>query len=221
VYKLSDQTSDANVLFEYLKGVLTGHLRDTALTKLRALEGNALLKEFMRQWNNYLMLSKWMSKMFNYLDRYYLKFSNMDSTVLTAIKLFKSVVFDTLKQELVDAVLEEIRKWREGDDVDWAVLHLVIESFITIGITKNAKIEKGTSGEGSFKWGGEQNLHEYDGLFEKTFLQHTKEYYKQQADQWFVQLNSPEYIRKALSRFEEEEKKAVEHMQQKTKGALI
>ena len=109
----------------------------------------------MRQWNNYLMLSKWLSKMFNYLDRYYLKFSNLDSTVLTAIKYFKRIVFDNLKQDLVEAVLDEIRKWREGEDVDWAVLHLVIESFITIGITKNAKSEKGTAGEGSHKWGGE------------------------------------------------------------------
>lgn len=159
--------------------------------------------------------------MFNYLDRYYLKFSNMDSTVLTGIKLFKQKVFDQLKVELVEAVLEEIRKWRQGDDVDWKVLHLVIESFITIGITKNAKIEKGTLGEGSLKWGGEQNLNEYDGLFEKTFLKDTRDYYRQQAAEWLVQLNSPEYIRKALSRFEEEEKKAVEHMQTKTKGALL
>jgi len=152
---LSDQTNDANVLFEYLKEVLVKHLQNTALRKLKTLQGNALLVEFMEQWSNYIILAKWMSKMFNYLDRYYLKFSNMDSTVLTGIKLFKQKVFDQLKQELVEAVLEEIRKWRQGDDVDWNVLHLVIESFITIGITKNAKIEKGTLGEGSLKWGGE------------------------------------------------------------------
>lgn len=221
VYKLSDQTVDAEVLFQFLKDVLTKHLRNTCIRKLSELTANALLKEFMKQWSDYLILARWMSKVFNYLDRYYLKFSNMDSTILTSIKLFKSVVFDSQKKELVTAVLDEIRKWREGEDVDWAVLHLVIESFITIGITKNAKIEKGSAGEGSLKWGGEQNLHEYDGLFEKQFLEDTREFYRAQAGQWFVQMNSPEYIRKALSRFEEEERKAVQHMQQKTKGQLI
>jgi len=109
----------------------------------------------MVQWRNYLILSKWISKTFNYLDRYYLKFSNMDSTVLTAIKLFKKNIFETLKTEMVESVLTEIRKWRETEDVNWEVLHMVIECFITIGITKGAKIEKGTAGEGSLKWGGE------------------------------------------------------------------
>lgn len=52
-------------------------------------------------------------------------------------------------------------------------------------------------------------------------MKDTREYYKQQAGEWLVQLNSPEYIRKALNRFDEEERKAVEHMQQKTKGALL
>jgi cullin 1 len=145
------------------------------------------------------MLAKWMSKMFNYLDRYYLKFSNMDSTILTSIKLFKSTIFDTIKHDLVETVLEEIRKWRDSEDVEWDVLHLVIESFITIGITKNAKIEKGTAGEGSLKWGGEQNLNEYDGLFEKTFIKHTRTYYHAQAENWLMNMNSPEYIRKALN----------------------
>jgi len=109
----------------------------------------------MTQWKNYLLFAKWLTKIFNYLDRYYLKFSNADNTVLTSLKYFKLNVFDKLKQPLVDAVLDEIRKWREGEEVNWNVLHMVIECFITIGITKNAKIENGTAGEGSLKWGGE------------------------------------------------------------------
>lgn len=196
--------------------------RDTTLQQLKKMGGGpGLLSEFMVQWRNYLILSKWISKTFNYLDRYYLKFSNMDSTVLTAIKLFKKNIFETLKTEMVESVLTEIRKWRETEDVNWEVLHMVIECFITIGITKNAKIEKGTAGEGSLKWGGEQNLNDYDSLFEKNFIKNTQEYYKSQAEIWGMNMSAPEYVRKALSRFEEEEKKAEEHMQPKTKGQLI
>lgn len=169
VYQLSDQTEDANVLFDFLKRTLTIHLTE-AMVELKQKQGPYLLREFMVQWNNYLLFSKWLTKVFNYLDRYYLKFSNADSTVLTALKTFKSEVFEKMKVNLVNAVLEEIRKWREGEEVDWNVLHMVIECFITIGINKNAKIENGTAGEGSLKWGGEQNLNEYDSLFQDSFI---------------------------------------------------
>jgi len=41
----------------------------------------------------------------------------------------------------------------------------VIETFITIGITKGAAI--GNNPDGSLKWTGEQNLNDYDTIFEK------------------------------------------------------
>ena len=67
------------------------------MAKLKQLAGPALLKEFQNQWNNYLILSKWMAKLFTYLDRYFLKFSNLDSTTLSALKFFKEMVFDKIR----------------------------------------------------------------------------------------------------------------------------
>lgn len=58
-------------------------------------------------------------------------------------------------------------------------------------------------------------------MFEKNFIKNTQEYYKSQAQIWGMNMSAPEYVRKALQRFEEEEKKAEEHMQPKTKGQLI
>lgn len=78
------------------------------MIELKAKSGPYLLKEFMVQWNNYLLFAKWLTKVFNYLDRYFLKFSNADSTVLTALKTFKKYIFDQLKNELVQALLDEI-----------------------------------------------------------------------------------------------------------------
>lgn len=39
------------------------------------------MKEYMKQYQDYLILAKWMTKVFNYIDRYFLKFSNTPSTV--------------------------------------------------------------------------------------------------------------------------------------------
>jgi len=51
-----------------------------ALQQLEMKQGAALLSEFMECWKNYLLFSKWLTKIFVYLDRYYIKFSNSDTT---------------------------------------------------------------------------------------------------------------------------------------------
>ena len=137
-----------------MQDTLTIHLK-AALQQLEMKQGAALLSEFMECWKNYLLFSKWLTKIFVYLDRYYIKFSNSDTTYQIELKSFRTIVYEKIKNNLVDAVLDEIWKWREGEEVDWNVMHYVIECFITIGITKNAKIENGTTGQGSLKWGGE------------------------------------------------------------------
>lgn len=109
-----------------------------------------------------------MTKVFNYIDRYFLKFSNTPSTVQCALQEFKDSIFTKFKEILSESVLEQFNWWREGEDVNWRNIHAVIETFITIGITKNATI--GNNIDGSIKWSGEQNLNDYDNGFEKYFL---------------------------------------------------
>lgn len=122
------------------------------------------MKEYMKQYQDYLILAKWMTKVFNYIDRYFLKFSNTPSTVQCALQEFKDNVFVRFKEVLIESVLEQFKQWREGVDVNWRNIHAVIETFITIGITKNATI--GANPDSSLKWTGEQNLNEYDTIFE-------------------------------------------------------
>ena len=106
-----------------------------------------------------------MTKVFNYIDRYFLKFSNTPSTIQCALQEFKDHVFVQFRPVLIESVLEQFTRWREGEDVNWRNIHAVIETFITIGITKGANI--GTNPDGSLKWTGEQNLNDYDTIFEK------------------------------------------------------
>jgi len=71
-------------------------------------QGAALLSEFMECWKNYLLFSKWLTKIFVYLDRYYIKFSNSDTTYQIELKSFRTIVYEKIKNNLVDAVLDEI-----------------------------------------------------------------------------------------------------------------
>jgi len=181
------------------------------------LKGEPLLREYIRQLDNFTILARWLSKVFNYIDRYYLMFNQLDSTSLISLKTFREVVFTDLRKKLLDALMDEIRRFREKEDVNWEVLHKTIETFINVGYKKDVSLKK--VGE-IFQWTGEKNLQEYDEMFEKTFIEKTKEYYTIKCNEWLQTLNCPEYINVALEVLEVEERIAEQHMDPKTKGKL-
>lgn len=176
-----------------------------------------MLREYIRQLDNFTILARWLSKVFNYIDRYYLMFNQLDSTCLVSLKTFREVVFTDLRKKLLDALMDEITKHREKEDVNWDTLHKTIETFINVGYKKDVKLVK--VGE-NFQWTGEKNLGEYDDLFEKTFIQKTQEYYTLKCNEWIQSLNCPEFINIALEKLEMEEQIAQLHMDPKTLGKL-
>lgn len=68
VYNLSDQTNEAQKLYDFLKKTLGDHLKFITVEKLKRLSGENFMKEYMKQYQDYLILAKWMTKVFNYID---------------------------------------------------------------------------------------------------------------------------------------------------------
>ena len=188
-----------------------------ACSKIGDLSGEPLLREYIRQLDNFTILARWLSKVFNYIDRYYLMFNQLDSTCLVSLKTFREVVFTDLRKKLLDALMEQFTKHREKEDVNWDTIHKTIETFINVGYKKDVKLKK--VGE-IFQWTGEKNLQEYDELFEKTFIEKTREYYTVKCNEWLQSLNCPEFINIALEKLEMEERISEQHMDPKTKGKL-
>ena len=49
------------------------YINTEALPQIESKRGDALLTTFVQQWNNFLLFSRMVDKMFDYLNRYYLK----------------------------------------------------------------------------------------------------------------------------------------------------
>lgn len=60
-------------------------------------------------------------------------FNQLDSTSLVSLKTFREVVFTDIRKKLLDALMDEITKHRELEDVNWDTLHKTIETFINVG----------------------------------------------------------------------------------------
>lgn len=71
-----------------------------------------------------------MRKMFNYLDRYYLKNSNMQSLAMSALVFFKEKCFNEVSEDLRVALLNQITKDRDGQFVAWDLLKNAIQAFV-------------------------------------------------------------------------------------------
>jgi hypothetical protein len=67
VLKLCDENDKAKDLNDYFKNTLQNHIKNTIVPHLRKQREDTLLKEFVRQWQNYTILVHFMRKMFNYL----------------------------------------------------------------------------------------------------------------------------------------------------------
>lgn len=55
------------------------YINDTVLPSLRGAQGEHLLRQLVERWKNHKIMVRWLSRFFNYLDRYYIQRHNLHS----------------------------------------------------------------------------------------------------------------------------------------------
>lgn len=73
VLRMCDEFDKAKDLNQYYIDTLKNYISSKIVPNLNSKKGDQLLTEFVKEWQNYTVLVHFLRKMFNYLDRYYLK----------------------------------------------------------------------------------------------------------------------------------------------------
>jgi cullin 1 len=204
VLRLCDENDKAKELNDYFRTTLQDHISKTIVPRLQNLKEEILLQAFVKQWNNYTILVHFMRKMFNYLDRYYLKNTNMQALAMSSLQFFKEKCFTVLQDNLRQAVLNQITKDRDGEQVDWDLLKSSISAFVQMGYI-NADIIKS---DDEYVWKGDKNLTIYETQFEKQLINRSKDEYQQKSAGWMGRLNCPEYLREVEKHLLKEEERS-------------
>lgn len=157
-------------------------------------ESATFLKEYVYMWNQYNIFTASFKRLFEYLDRYYLKNSKHKSLSLTSIILYRNNVFAKYKVELVKAILDEIKKERESEITDRNLIKQAIDQFIYMGYD-NEKVQIKRDDRG-INWVGEKNLMLYDKEFEAPLINETVRFYSKKAELWSQNCSCYEYILK-------------------------
>ncbi|EJT47779.1 ubiquitin-protein ligase [Trichosporon asahii var. asahii CBS 8904] len=185
-------------LYKKLSQFLAEHCKS-----MRELNDLELLKYYARQWDRYTMGARYVNKLFNYLNKHWVKREKDEGrkdvyTVYTlALVMWKRQFFTYIKQEsdttpsrLTLAVLRQIELQRNGEIIDNSLLKKVIESYVALGID-DADAQR-------------QNLEVYQDCFQKFFIDATEKYYTAESSAFVASNSVPDYMKKAEERLAEE-----------------
>lgn len=202
VYNMCTQKmSDCSAkLYVRYKQVFETYIEGDVLPSLRESHDAFFLKDLVYRWKNHKLMTKWMKKIFNYLDRYYIVRYNMPSLESVGIECFKTTVYEELKVKTRQAVLKEMEKDREGEIVDTDLLRDTLSIFQEVGMG---------------------NMDAYKNDFEVYMLECTGEYYEKCARMWIQQDSTPDYLKKAETRLLEEEARVDKYLHVEGKSNLL
>jgi len=108
------------------------------------------------------------------------------------LTIWRSTIYERIQERLTEAVLDQIQRARQGEQVATTVLKSTIDSLVALGLTKDKPEET--------------NLRIYQ-TFEGEFLARTEIFFTQESSH-FIETNSiSDYMRKVETRLTEESRR--------------
>ncbi|CAK7340690.1 unnamed protein product [Dovyalis caffra] len=160
-----------------------------------------LLRELILMWSNYKLMTKWLCRFFESIDRYFVPSIRYCSLNDISINCFHDLVFKELYVKFQDVAVSSINQERMGLHIDCSLLKNVFLVFM--------------------------EMHEHIGInkyyedFERVMLEETANYYCQMARQWLSH-NSPEdYVPKVYWCLKQEAERADRYLPSGTQPKLL
>ena len=163
-------------LYERYREAFNEYIASVVLPALNEKSGEFMLKELVRRWDDHKVMVRWLSRFFNYLDRYYIQRHNLAALKDVGALCFRDLVYAELKTAAKDAVLALVDKERDGEQIDRALVKNALGIFVEMGM------------------GG---MEAYETDFETFLLQDTATHYARKASLWIEEDSCPAYLVKA------------------------
>lgn len=213
-------TEDNNEhLYAFFENAVKSYIKNELHTKMRDKSGEALIRAYVECWTDYTLYAKLMDKMFDYLNRYYLKNNNMPLLGDRCLRMFHEEFFIKHKGTIIEAVLQQISRDRDNDEINLENLKITLQSYVDMGLDLPKPMKM--NNDGGFVWQGEKNLSVYDTEFETFYLARTKQEYERKATNWNSQKNCPEYLQAVDRALDHEESRADYWLQSETKVKML
>lgn len=82
---------------------------------MRGARGERLLENLVSVWGKFVIFAKSIDRAFDYLNRYFLRNSNMPLVGHRCLQIFKDEVYNEMKEHIKEAILEQITRDRNHE----------------------------------------------------------------------------------------------------------
>ena len=202
-YNMCTQRSPYNwseQLYQRHGETICDYLSKTVLPALKTKRENFLLTELTVRWANHKVMNKWMRLFFMYLDRYYVKHHSLPTLDVAGLKHFKTLVYNEVKKDVVNAMIALIDAERDQALIDRALVKNTVELLEAMGMS---------------------SLDAYVTDFEDQLLTSTKEYYARKSQEWVESDDAPAYLAKAEVALEAEAARVAHYLNGASEPKLL
>ena len=158
------------------------------------------MQELKVRWANHQIMNKWLKKFFIYLDRYYVKHHTLPTLSQAGLRAFRTNIFDEIKEDATDAILNLINAEREGEIVDKSLVKAIVELFESMGMG---------------------SLDAYNTDLEVPMLEAAKEFYAKKRQEWIASDSTPDYLIKVEAALDDERKRVADYLNQSSEAKLM
>ncbi|KAK9758085.1 hypothetical protein RND81_01G205800 [Saponaria officinalis] len=200
IYNMCTQKQEhdySQQLYDNYKKVFVDYMQDTVLPALSQKHDEFMLKDLVKRWSNHKIMIRWLSRFFNYLDRYFITRRSLPSLSEVGFNCFQDLVYKDLCGKAKDAILALIHVEREGGQIDRALLKNALSIYIDLG------------------------SEHYVDDFEIPMLLDTEAYYSRKAASWILEDSCPEYLTKSEECLKREKDRVTHYLHATTEEKLL
>lgn len=176
-----------DVLYSGLAAELTSHLRSIAVSVINS-DAPTFLAQLQAQWSWFKISLSHIRDVLMYMDRTYVHTKKKKTVHELGIALFRDHVVqnESIAPRLIETILADIDRERSGEVVDTHLVRSVTRMLAELGDDKDSNSV-------------------YVNVFEKAFLERTRQFYAKEAQAYLTEATCSDYLRKAAQRIREEE----------------
>ena len=199
-------------LYTKLNNYLKDHMADILKDADNRMDENLLIY-YQKEWVRFTAALRYINHIFSYLNRHWIKREAEDGkkevfeVSVLGLVVWRDHLFRELRTRVTKALLAQIEKDRNGEEVNVGLISGVIEGYVRLGLNRERPKEL--------------TLDVYKEDFETACLEATREYYSKESGLFIAENSVSDYLKKVTTRLAQEGRRGQTFLHPSSEPALM